>query len=105
MFLLWHFSTNNGFKDYVTSVTIAQLSGEKLKTIKIPLPPIELQEKFSEVVKKIENLKNETVKSAKKIDSLFQSLQQRAFKGELFNDEFQTVEPQEEKVWHQTSLF
>ncbi len=54
--------------------------------IKIPLPPIELQNKFAEVVKKIEALKVEKLKSAEKLENLFQSLQQKAFKGELFDD-------------------
>ncbi len=66
---------------------------------------IELQQKFSETIKRIEDLKNKTIKSAQKSENLFQSLQQRAFKGELFNDEFSAIEPQDEKVWQQTSLF
>lgn len=57
-----------------------------IKSLKIPLPPIELQNKFSEVVKKIEALKVEKLKSAEKLENLFQSLQQKAFKGELFDD-------------------
>ncbi|MEK7724226.1 MAG: restriction endonuclease subunit S [Acidobacteriota bacterium] len=55
-----------------------------LSELDVPLPPIELQNKFAEIVKKIEALKAEKQKSAEKIENLFQSLQQRAFKGELF---------------------
>lgn len=105
MFVFWFYSENNGFKDYVTFATIAHLTGEKLKTIKIPIPAIELQLRFSEIIKKIENLKNKIIKSAEKIESLFQSLQQRAFKGELFNREFAAAESEAENVWRQSALF
>lgn len=86
MFLLWFFSKNNGFKNFVTSVTIAHLTGEKLKKLKIPIPPIESQRKFSDFFNKLNFLKETANKSLMKTENLFQSLQQRAFKGELFDD-------------------
>ena len=66
--------------------TRLRISMGRLKGLQVPLPPIELQNKFSEVVKKVEGLNNEQMKSAEELDNLFQSLQQTAFKGELFGE-------------------
>ena len=58
-----------------------------LSELDIPVPPIKLQDKFSKIVKKIETEKliYNTIES--KLNNLFNSLLQRAFKGELkFND-------------------
>ncbi len=51
--------------------------------ILIPLLPIEIQNKFSKVVKKIEKIKINQKQSEKELDNLFNSLMQKAFKGEL----------------------
>jgi len=105
MFLMWFFAKNGGFKDYVTSVTIAHLTGEKLKTIKIPLPPIELQRKFSEIVNRHSLLKQKTRGLAKITESLFQSIQCRAFEGDLFHGSMPSVGFEPENAWQQTSRF
>ena len=47
------------------------------------LPPIELQEEFAESVKVLEKLKATQRASLADLDTLFASLQQRAFSGEL----------------------
>lgn len=67
----------------------------QIKELPILLPPLELQNKFAEIVKKIEALKAEKEKSLEQIENLFQSLQQRAFKGELFDSRESEVESQE----------
>jgi len=51
--------------------------------IYIPAPPIELQKRFAELIEKINKQKQLAQKSLKKSEILFQSLLQRAFKGEL----------------------
>ncbi|ARC85479.1 type I restriction modification DNA specificity domain protein [Clostridium argentinense CDC 2741] len=56
-----------------------------LKNMKILLPPIELQNQFSDFVKQVDKLKFEMEKSLKELEDNFNSLMQRAFKGELFN--------------------
>lgn len=48
-----------------------------------PLPPIELQNKFAEIVEKTEKLKEKYQQSLEESENLFNSLMQRAFKGEL----------------------
>jgi type I restriction enzyme S subunit len=54
-----------------------------MKGIKVPLPPIELQNQFAESVQAIETQKAQAKTSLEKAEELFASLVQRAFKGEL----------------------
>lgn len=51
--------------------------------IEIPLPPLELQQKFASIVEQVEKLKEKQKESKDKIDEMFNSLMQKAFKGEL----------------------
>lgn len=54
-----------------------------LNQLKIPIPPVNLQNKFAERVAVIEEQKAIAQKSLEKSESLFNSLLQKAFKGEL----------------------
>jgi len=83
----------------------ANISNNDILKLKVSKPPIELQEKFSAAFHKIKALTHKYKLEEKYLEALFQSLQQRAFKGELFNDKFTSAQPQEENVWQQTSLF
>ncbi|MBE2913588.1 restriction endonuclease subunit S [Anoxybacillus sp. FSL W8-0382] len=62
------------------------LSLTDIRNMEIPLPPRDLQDKFSEIVKKIDSQKSILHKSLRELEKNFNSLMQRAFKGELFND-------------------
>jgi type I restriction enzyme S subunit len=53
---------------------------------KVVLPPIELQNQFAEIVHKIQSQKEIMKKSLEELENNFNSLMQRAFKGELLND-------------------
>ncbi len=57
-----------------------------IKNIEIYDIPIELQNQFTDFVKQVEKLKFEMEKSLKELKDNFDSLMQKAFKGELFND-------------------
>jgi len=92
-------------KRYVKGMAVQGINLGDVKELKIPVPPLSLQEKFASISLHFKKLRNESVKSKKMSESLFQSLQQRAFKGELFSNELPPVEPQEENVWKQTSAF
>lgn len=59
------------------------LNAGSLKKAEIPVPPIELQEKFVRRLKSLEESKVVLEKSALELDALFSSLQHRAFRGEL----------------------
>jgi type I restriction enzyme S subunit len=55
----------------------------ELRKLKIPIPPLELQTKFAQIVEKTEALKTQYQQSLKELENLYGSLSQRAFKGEL----------------------
>lgn len=81
--LFWFLAKYGGLKDYVTTSTISHLTGEKLKTIPIPIPPFEQQLNFSEKIKALNKSKEVLEKGIKNSEFFFQSLLQQAFKGEL----------------------
>lgn len=60
-----------------------QLSAQSVKEFKVFVPPVNLQNQFAERVTIIEEQKAIAQKSLEKSESLFNSLLQKAFKGEL----------------------
>ncbi|TGN18035.1 restriction endonuclease subunit S [Leptospira idonii] len=54
-----------------------------IKEIRLPLPPLDLQNQFAAVVEKVEALKETYQKSLVELENLYGSLSQRAFRGEL----------------------
>ena len=60
------------------------LTIEKLEKMKCVCPPIELQNQFADFVNQVDKLKFEMEKSLKELEDNFNSLMQKAFKGELF---------------------
>ncbi|WP_283700991.1 restriction endonuclease subunit S [Clostridium perfringens] len=59
-------------------------SMSEVKSMEFLCPPIELQNKFADFVNNIDKLKFEMEKSLKELEDNFNSLMQKAFKGELF---------------------
>lgn len=62
-----------------------RLTTDFLNNIQVVVPPIELQNQFADFVKQVDKLKFEMEKSLKELEDNFNSLMQKAFKGELFN--------------------
>lgn len=54
-----------------------------IKSLKIPVPPIKIQQGFDNCLKQISNQKNGIGDVVRESENLFQSLLQKAFKGEL----------------------
>ena len=67
----------------VRGAVMPGLNMQVIKELVIPLPPLPVQNEFAEWAKAIERLKQTQRASLAKLDELFGSLQQRAFKGEL----------------------
>ncbi|MBI6062303.1 restriction endonuclease subunit S [Clostridium perfringens] len=65
-------------------VGMANINAEEFKKIDVYIPPIELQNQFADFVKQVDKLKFEMEKSLKELEDNFNSLMQKAFKGELF---------------------
>jgi type I restriction enzyme S subunit len=54
-----------------------------IKSIEIPLPPIQLQQKFASLVQQVEQIRQHQEQSKQQIDHFFNVLMQKAFNGEL----------------------
>ena len=72
----------NKINIYKTGGTAKGIRSKDLAKITIPIPPIDLQNQFSEIVKQIDKQKFEIEKSLKKIQELYESLMKEYFKGE-----------------------
>jgi type I restriction enzyme S subunit len=72
---------------YTTSSASAQqaIYMKDLKEKSIILPPIKLQQQFAAFVNQVDKLKFAMEKSLEELENNFNSLMQKAFKGELFN--------------------
>jgi type I restriction enzyme S subunit len=64
-------------------VGLQHITKKELDNVDFYLPPIELQNKFSEIVKQVEAMKEQQKQSKEQTDNLFNALMQKAFKGEL----------------------
>ena len=71
-FLMWFYAKNGGLKDYVTVATIAHLTGIKLKSLPIPIPPLPLQQQFAQIVEQIEEQKAVVKQSLAESEVLFE---------------------------------
>ena len=70
---------------YKTGSSAQGIRSKELQKILIPIPNIELQNKFADFVKQVDKLKFEMEKSLKELEDNFNSLMRKAFNGELFN--------------------
>lgn len=89
IYVFYFFSNENARKayvlKYVTSSTISGINQTNLAEVTILVPPLSLQQQFVEIVNKTEALKEKQKQSEQELENLFQSLMQKAFKGELLS--------------------
>ena len=86
----FHFTKTNYYKSWVDNqqnvVAQPNINAKQYgNELEIPLPPIKLQNLFAERVAQIEKQKQQAEASLVKAEELFNSLLQKAFKGELTN--------------------
>jgi len=67
----------------IKGATFKEITLKRLREMPLIVPPIELQNDFAENIQLIEDQKQQAENSQLKSEELFQSLLQRAFKGEL----------------------
>lgn len=67
----------------IKGIGVPDLHLNMIKKFTIPLPPVSEQQKFADYVEKIEQQKKHAQTALEKSETLFNSLLQRAFKGEL----------------------
>ena len=83
MYYMWFMAQNGGFRDFTNTATIAHLTGIKLKSLPTPLPPFDLQCRFATIFESVEQQKASQRAHLAELDTLFASLQSRAFRGDL----------------------
>lgn len=76
---LYYFCYFYNFEKHNKAVTIPSLTKTDLLNIDIPIPPIELQNKFAEFVKQIDKQKIEIENSLKEMQELYESLMDKYF--------------------------
>jgi type I restriction enzyme S subunit len=64
-------------------IGMANINAKELQAIRLLKPPMELQHDFGSVVRKVEERRSRLVKGITVADELFNSVLQRAFRGEL----------------------
>jgi type I restriction enzyme, S subunit len=79
LWLMWWMAKSGGLGDFTSQVTIAHLTGEKLKELIIPVPPFADQEKYKIIVKRSEHLSDQQLEAERQAEKVFQSLLQQAF--------------------------
>jgi len=72
-----------GLSASVSEVTFSHLTADKLAKLPIPIPPLELQQRFVQIVNAVTHDMSSRLAEREYYDELFNSLMQRAFKGEL----------------------
>jgi len=70
----------NKFADFSGQPKITQKPLDKIEYL---VPPLEVQKRFDEIVKKTESLKQKMLIQSQELETQFQALMQKAFKGEL----------------------
>lgn len=63
--------------------SMPNISKTNLREIRLPMPPLPLQEQFAAIVIKVESLRSDYQRSLTDLESLYGALSQQAFKGEL----------------------
>jgi restriction endonuclease S subunit len=81
VYMFWLYTMNGGLNKYMGAATISHLTGEKLKKMKLPIPPLELQTQFAQIVEKTEAIKTQYQQSLQELENLYGSLSQKAFRG------------------------
>lgn len=64
-------------------ITMPNLNRTKVESLAVPTPPLSIQRRFTAIVESIEKQKARLQAHLSELDTLFASLQQRAFNGEL----------------------
>jgi type I restriction enzyme S subunit len=83
MYFLLSPNFQNKLEKDTTGSTVTGIRAKEFKKISVPLPPLLLQQKFANIVEKVEKLKEKQKKNLADSEELFNVLMQRAFKGEL----------------------
>lgn len=89
VYLFWYLISDVGQKRldaYVNKTAKKNIAAKDIKKVITPIPPLDLQNEFATFVNHLDKLKFEMQNSLAEMENNFNSLMQRAFKGELFKE-------------------
>lgn len=96
IYLSMFLSLQNGGQSQIRKAQYGQtkpgLNFQQIKSFIVPLPPLNTQYRFLDFLQRFEKQASKQNKALENIDSLFHSLQQRAFRGELTPQTLNTLE-------------
>lgn len=79
----WFKLNEQNISDLGMGSTFKAISSAQLANLQMPIPSIELQQKFTSIVEDVERLKEKQKQSKDEINIMFDSLMKQAFNGEL----------------------
>ncbi|MBE7445651.1 MAG: restriction endonuclease subunit S [Planctomycetia bacterium] len=80
----WFFFVQKNLEDTAPMSAQKNINLEILMNLEVPSPPFDLQQKSAALVEKVEVLRTRQRQSEQELETLFNSLMQRAFRGELY---------------------
>ena len=83
VYCLSFISIQNQINKKATGSTVKGIRSKELAKIILPIPPLELQNKFASIVEKIEAIKEKETQKLNHLETLHVSLMDKAFKGEI----------------------
>ena len=96
----------NEINNRISGAVTKSITKGAIRTIPIYLPSIEEQNKFAKIVEKVETQKQKNKQVIEQMDNLFNSLSQKAFKGELLSSKISNsvIDLQTKQVLLQTKI-
>ena len=82
LYVILHPSFQDRVVKHSTGSAARGISSKNLADLPIPLPPLSLQQKFSDLVRRVEHLRSLQQESSRQAEHLFQTLLHNAFVGE-----------------------
>ena len=86
-YLFYHYAQNGLLEKHFTGTTIKHLTGQSLKAIEIPLPPLPTQQRIAQEIETrlsaCDEVEKNIAESLQQADALRQSILKKAFEGEL----------------------
>lgn len=82
VYVLWELARRGALREAASGATFSHLTGVKLKALRIPVPPLDLQQLFGQRVRLFKQ-NDASSASAAGLDRLFKTVRHRAFSGRL----------------------
>jgi type I restriction enzyme S subunit len=77
------------------AVNQASINQQDIKSLLVPIPPLQLQTKFTQIAHRYERLRAQQREALRQTENLFQSLLHAAFEGDSANAEFSSFRENE----------